>query len=291
MLKKNSSRSGLFLLELIISILFFSMASAVCIRLFVQAHVMDRDNQNLTQSVKLCENFAEVFTASDGDLDALMEVYPYLRRDIRSTIYIEPWRDMPSMYCLEEKTVYRFLRSVQTLPSASEGNGNTNADDPSADTDNSNAEGSPVNPGNAGTDSIPADTDSADTRDTEKSADSGASSSASQFRGYAVQDMLMFLDRDFHPCLIPQSGGYVLCLISLELQQSNGTQPTGLLKNVSFGVWEYDTLREIRVGELQALTGAVDDDYFDQLSHLSEEDAIYLLDITVYVPGEGGSGE
>lgn len=40
MFKKNSSRSGLFLLELIISILFFSMASAVCIRLFVQAHVI-----------------------------------------------------------------------------------------------------------------------------------------------------------------------------------------------------------------------------------------------------------
>lgn len=45
MFKKNASRSGLFLLELIISILFFSMASAVCIRLFVQAHVMDRNKK------------------------------------------------------------------------------------------------------------------------------------------------------------------------------------------------------------------------------------------------------
>ena len=32
------SRSGLFLLELIIAILFFAVTSAVCVNLFVQAH-------------------------------------------------------------------------------------------------------------------------------------------------------------------------------------------------------------------------------------------------------------
>lgn len=76
MSKRTSSRSGLFLLELIISILFFSVASAICIQLFVKAHLMDKNNQALTQSVKLSQNFAEIYTATDGDLDAIKKFYP-----------------------------------------------------------------------------------------------------------------------------------------------------------------------------------------------------------------------
>lgn len=258
MFKKNASRSGLFLLELIISILFFSMASAVCIRLFVQAHVMDRDNQSLTRSVKLCENFAEVFTASDGDLDALREIYPYLQRDPRSSVYVAPWRDMVSWYLLEEMTVARFSLSSQTTVPPDEETGNTDA-------------------------SIPAEeTDETELLETEEAADAPPLA----VTGIAVQDMLMFLDRDFNPCMIPQSGGYVLGVIFFEYAGSAGTQ-----KNVSFGVWEYDTMRQIEVAGLTALTGIVDDDYFDQFSRLSKEDAVYLLDITIYVPGKGGSDE
>lgn len=76
MLKRMSSRSGLFLLELVISILFFSLASAVCIQLFVQAHLMDRDNKNLTHAVQVCDNFAEVYTSLQGDITLLPSVYP-----------------------------------------------------------------------------------------------------------------------------------------------------------------------------------------------------------------------
>ena len=76
MSKRTSSRSGLFLLELIISILFFSVASAICIQLFVKAHLMDKDNQNLTTAVKLSENFAEIYTAVDGDVAALSAFFP-----------------------------------------------------------------------------------------------------------------------------------------------------------------------------------------------------------------------
>ena len=76
MSKRTSSRSGLSLLELIISILFFSVASAICIQLFVKAHLMDKSNQALTQSVKLSQNFAELYTAMDGDLEAIKKFYP-----------------------------------------------------------------------------------------------------------------------------------------------------------------------------------------------------------------------
>ena len=42
------SRSGLFLLELIIAILFFAVTSAVCVNLFVQAHLTSAESSNLT---------------------------------------------------------------------------------------------------------------------------------------------------------------------------------------------------------------------------------------------------
>lgn len=76
MTRRTSSRSGLFLLELIISILFFSVASAICIQLFVKAHLLDNDNRNLTAAVKLTENFAEIYTSVNGDVSALKTFYP-----------------------------------------------------------------------------------------------------------------------------------------------------------------------------------------------------------------------
>lgn len=264
MLKKTSSRSGLFLLELIISILFFSMASAVCIRLFVQAHIMDRDNRNLTQSVKLCENIAEIYTASDGDLDTLRDLYPYLQRDYRS-IQICLLRDLASYYQLEESTVSRIVpltsSSIGSEPEAANADSLLTAPEQSPQTGTQSE--------NADADSLPYPGYAIESALT-----------------YTVQDMLMFLDKDWQPTLIPQSGGYVLCAIFFEEPRS-----AGVLKDAAFGVWEYDTMRQVEVREPELLTGIVTDDYFDQFSKLSAEDAIYLLDVTVYVPETGGADE
>ena len=41
----SSSRSGLLLMEIIIAILFFSLASAICLQLFVKAHNLGQDTQ------------------------------------------------------------------------------------------------------------------------------------------------------------------------------------------------------------------------------------------------------
>ena len=49
-MRKNSS-SSLFLMELIIAILFFSLASTVCIQLFVKAHLLTEKSVNINQSI------------------------------------------------------------------------------------------------------------------------------------------------------------------------------------------------------------------------------------------------
>lgn len=59
--KKPAKRSSLFLLELIIVILFFSMASAVCVRFFVKAHTISRDTTNLNMAVNQVSAYAELF--------------------------------------------------------------------------------------------------------------------------------------------------------------------------------------------------------------------------------------
>ena len=64
----KTSKSSLFLMELIISILFFSIASAVCIQLFVKAHLMNIRTQEQNQTVVWSQNLAELWRAYDGDI-------------------------------------------------------------------------------------------------------------------------------------------------------------------------------------------------------------------------------
>ena len=47
MKRTPAKRSSLFLLELIIAILFFSLTSAVCVQFFARAHQISRQTQEL----------------------------------------------------------------------------------------------------------------------------------------------------------------------------------------------------------------------------------------------------
>ncbi len=69
----KSSRSSLFLMELIMSILFFSLAAAVCVQLFVQSHTLSKSSVELNHAVVECESLAELIYGTNGDpsLDGL----------------------------------------------------------------------------------------------------------------------------------------------------------------------------------------------------------------------------
>ena len=59
---KQSNRgkgSSLFLIELIISIAFFSLAAVVCLQLFFRAHTMSRRAASLTEAVRMSGEEAE----------------------------------------------------------------------------------------------------------------------------------------------------------------------------------------------------------------------------------------
>ncbi len=72
---KQSSKSSLFLIELIIAIFFFIIASTICIQLFVKSHTISNETILLNQSVLWTQNLAEIFTNQNGDYTLLKELY------------------------------------------------------------------------------------------------------------------------------------------------------------------------------------------------------------------------
>lgn len=68
--KSRAKSSSLFLLELILAILIFSIASAVCVQFFVKSHLMSRDSRILSLSVNEVSGVAELIGAADSLEDA-----------------------------------------------------------------------------------------------------------------------------------------------------------------------------------------------------------------------------
>lgn len=67
MRNKASSRTGLFLMELIIAVLFFALASAICIQLFVKSHLISESSVELNHGVLWAQNMAEAFYGCNGN--------------------------------------------------------------------------------------------------------------------------------------------------------------------------------------------------------------------------------
>lgn len=80
MIRKSRARSSsLFLIELILAILFFSVASAVCVQLFVKSHLLSTDSNALNHAVNECANVAEIVASADSTEDVLNKlkgIYP-----------------------------------------------------------------------------------------------------------------------------------------------------------------------------------------------------------------------
>lgn len=63
------TRSGLFAIELLISVGVFSLCAAICVGLFVRSEVMSQDSANLNRAVIEARSAAECFKAAGGDLE------------------------------------------------------------------------------------------------------------------------------------------------------------------------------------------------------------------------------
>lgn len=112
MIRKSRARnSSLFLMELILAILFFSITSAVCVQFFVKSHILNQDSRILTNAVNQCSAAAEVCSTSD-DADTagklLLEIYPgaeICNADKTAVIYF----DSDFNQCAKKDSVYRMM--------------------------------------------------------------------------------------------------------------------------------------------------------------------------------------
>lgn len=59
--RPTTSKSSMFLLELVLVILFFSIASTVCIEMFVKSYTISNNSTHINKSVQIAENLAETF--------------------------------------------------------------------------------------------------------------------------------------------------------------------------------------------------------------------------------------
>lgn len=69
-------RSNLFLLELILAILFFSLAATICVQYFVKSHTMEMNSAERNYAVNCAATVAEVLRSSDEPLNALEDYFP-----------------------------------------------------------------------------------------------------------------------------------------------------------------------------------------------------------------------
>lgn len=62
-------------MEMIIAILFFSLASAVCIQLFAKSHLLSTQTVNQNHAVIQAQNLAESYLSLEGDINAMQELF------------------------------------------------------------------------------------------------------------------------------------------------------------------------------------------------------------------------
>ena len=91
--RTSNNRSGLFLLEIMIAILFFAMVSAVCLRSFARAHTLSQEASDMNQAMSHIENVAELLKSADSavlddpgqTINLLNTEYQWIKNSTRST--------------------------------------------------------------------------------------------------------------------------------------------------------------------------------------------------------------
>ncbi len=109
--KTVSHRSGssLFLLELIIAVGFFAVAGVACINMFLHAHRVSTAAREKTEAVRITQNCAECFIASDGDES---ELYTLLQKAFPDAS-VRKGKDSASIELLFEEGGYLAVLSTE----------------------------------------------------------------------------------------------------------------------------------------------------------------------------------
>ena len=113
------SKTGLFLIELIISIFFFIIITIVCIQLFVRSYTVSNSTVNMNHSIQWVQNISEIFLSHDGDFSKLKDTLKYTSSCSDSTLEIffdDDWNIISN-----KNDASYIINAVNTLTQSSDG--------------------------------------------------------------------------------------------------------------------------------------------------------------------------
>lgn len=87
--RSSSSKSRYFLVELIVNCLFFAMAAAICLNVFVRGHVESQKNEALSMAVIKAQNAAESVKASEGSMARMERLLDAAQEDGVFVLYYD----------------------------------------------------------------------------------------------------------------------------------------------------------------------------------------------------------
>ena len=116
---KQVKSSSIFLLELILAILFFSVASAVCVQIFVKAHLLSQSAQTLNFAVNECSGVAEVLSTTDSleEVSSLLCIL-YPKAETTSLSNYNLYYDDAFLPCEKADAKYQLSISLEDLASS-----------------------------------------------------------------------------------------------------------------------------------------------------------------------------
>lgn len=111
--KYRRTQSSIFLLEIIINILMFSVLLVVGLSFIIRAHTLTNNTRLLHRAVAECNNVATLYENSDGNLDLILNEYPYCT-NTGNQIFI--YYDSDVSPCQRENSLYYISFDTATNP-------------------------------------------------------------------------------------------------------------------------------------------------------------------------------
>lgn len=108
MIRYERSKSSMFLLEILINILLFSVLCVCSLQFFIKALNLTEDTTTLHHAVTACNNVAAIYESGDGSINYFGTAYPYsIHTEDQVIIYL----DENYEECQREVSIYSVLVS------------------------------------------------------------------------------------------------------------------------------------------------------------------------------------
>lgn len=88
-MNNRTSKSSLFLMELIIAILFFAIASGVCMQIFVKAHLISKQTSKEQNAVVVVDSVIASLKNATGDLNQVATLFQGEISNEQVTIWLD----------------------------------------------------------------------------------------------------------------------------------------------------------------------------------------------------------